>query len=56
MLPGCYRISFQPKSGFTTFNGTMRVDDHGGTITISGDLYRYFNFPFPFLAPLLSRI
>ena len=45
---GCYRITFQPKSGFTTFNGTMRVDDHGGTITISGDLYRYFNFPFPF--------
>jgi hypothetical protein len=43
---GCYRIIFKPKSGLTVFYGTMRVDDHGGKTTISGDLYRYLRFPF----------
>lgn len=56
LTPGCYRIQFQPKFGFTTFKGTMRVDTHGGTTTISGDLYRYFNFPFPFPPIIREKI
>lgn len=40
---GCYRITFQPRIGTSTFNGTMRVDKSGGRTVISGDLYRFLN-------------
>ncbi len=40
---GCYRITYQPKTGTSTFNGTMRVDKSGGKTVISGDLYRFLN-------------
>jgi hypothetical protein len=46
LRPGCYRITFKPKSSLTVFNGTMRVDTAEGKTTISGDLYRYLRFPF----------
>src|SRR5262245_13281028 len=45
---GCYRITFRPNAGVNIFHGTMRVDKTGGTTTISGDLYRFLNFPLPF--------
>lgn len=44
---GCYRVSYRPDLSLVRYAGTMRVDYHGGTTTISGDLYRYFGFPFP---------
>ena len=40
---GCYRITFQPKTGTSIFHGTMRVEKNGGTTVISGDLYRFLN-------------
>lgn len=48
---GCYRITFKPTSGFNIFRGTMRVEVSGGNTTISGDLYRFLDFPFPFPTP-----
>src|SRR5512134_705768 len=42
---GCYRITYRPNRGFYVYRGTMRVDPHGGTTTVSGDLYRFFDFP-----------
>jgi hypothetical protein len=44
---GCYRITYRPTVGISTFNGTMRVDKAGGKTTISGDLYRFLNIIFP---------
>ncbi len=46
---GCYRITFKPNL-FTTFRGTLRVEDSRGSKVVSGDLYRFFQFPFPFEA------
>jgi len=51
---GCYRITYRPNSSFVNYYGTMRVDNDGGVTTISGDLYRYFRFPFP-RPPILTR-
>ena len=40
---GCYRITFRPTATPNdVYRGTMRVDTSGGTSTISGDLYRFF--------------
>lgn len=40
---GCYRITFQPKTGSNIFHGTMRVEKSGSKHIISGDLYRFLN-------------
>lgn len=48
---GCYRITFKPNAGFSVFRGTLRVDRSGGRTTVSGDLYRFLDFPFPFPVP-----
>jgi hypothetical protein len=47
LRPGCYRITYRPNASLNVYHGTMRVDVHGGTTTISGDLYRFFLFPWP---------
>lgn len=43
---GCYRITYRP-SVLVTYRGTMRVEVSEGKRVISGDLYRFLNFPFP---------
>jgi hypothetical protein len=40
---GCYRITFQPKTGSSIFHGSMRVEKSGNKTVISGDLYRFLN-------------
>lgn len=40
---GCYRITFQPKTGTSVFHGSMRVEKQGSKNIISGDLYRFLN-------------
>jgi hypothetical protein len=47
LRPGCYRITYRPNASLNVYHGTMRVDVHGGRTTISGDLYRFFLFPWP---------
>ena len=47
LTPGCYRITYTPSLSFFNYQGTMRVDTVGGGTTVSGDLYQFFNFPFP---------
>lgn len=46
LTAGCYRITYRPNA-LVTYRGTLRVEISGSTRTISGDLYRYMNFPFP---------
>jgi hypothetical protein len=45
---GCYMSTFRPNTGFSVFRGTMRVDNSNGQTVVSGDLYRFLDFPFPF--------
>lgn len=47
LTPGCYRITYTPTLSFFNYHGTMRVDTVGSGTTISGDLYQFFSFPFP---------
>lgn len=47
---GCYRLTFRPHRGFTTYNGTLRIDSSGGSTTVSGDLYRFSNL----LSPVIT--
>ena len=43
LRPGCYRITFRPTAAPNdVYRGTMRVDTSGGTTTMSGDLYKFF--------------
>jgi hypothetical protein len=53
---GCYRISFRPNATLNVYHGTMRVDVGGGATTISGDLYRFFLFPWPLPTPALQAV
>jgi hypothetical protein len=48
---GCYRITYRPNTTLNVYHGTMRVDVGGGATTISGDLYRFFLFPWPLPTP-----
>ena len=54
---GCYRATFRPNSGTDVYLGTMRVDTIGGPITISGDLYQFqsWRFPFPEVAGVAAE-
>jgi hypothetical protein len=45
---GCYRITFKPNASFIVYHGAMRVDTANGNTTISGDLYRFLQFPWLF--------
>jgi hypothetical protein len=51
LTAGCYRITFKPNVGLSTYHGTMRVDTAGGATTISGDLYRFSNILPPLPIP-----
>jgi hypothetical protein len=50
---GCYRIAFLPTLGTSVFQGTLRIETAGLSMTASGDLYRMPGGPpGPGLAPI----